>query len=63
MIQARVFVRSSTESVEADGEEAGEADDTDITMQLQITDMAITDGATAKPSQADALYGKGSTTS
>lgn len=59
MITARAVVRSSTESTDDVDENDG---DNDITMQLQITDMAIDSGAQQK-SLSDALYGTKQSTS
>lgn len=51
-ITARAIVTSSTESVENDGDDAGN----DVSLQLQITDMSVTPGGMVK-NAASELYG------
>lgn len=53
MVQAMAIVQSTTESVESDGDDAGN----DISMSLQITDLGIEPQGTATDA-ASRLYGK-----
>lgn len=53
-IQATAVVVSSTESLESDGDDAGN----DISLSLQITDMGLEAGAVLRNAAA-VLYGEG----